>query len=133
MVVADPEALISGLREHGVDASRATSSIAVVEAPAGRSSPAEASQMMSGVVFLQVYPEIHPRAFDAMVDLVNDRAALREREEWAVTTDGIIYRRTTLGLRGFDAPEIRHKISAVLESGATVTARYLRSEELRKA
>jgi len=37
------------------------------------------------------------------------------REEWALTAEDVIYRRTTLGLRGFDTPEIRHMISAVLE------------------
>jgi glycerol-3-phosphate dehydrogenase len=37
------------------------------------------------------------------------------REEWASTAGDIIYRRTTLGLRGFDTPEIRRKISAALE------------------
>jgi len=42
------------------------------------------------------------------------------REEWALTTEDVIYRRTTLGLRGFDTPEIRHKISAVLEYGTGV-------------
>jgi glycerol-3-phosphate dehydrogenase len=36
------------------------------------------------------------------------------REEWAVTADDIIHRRTTLGLRGFDSPEIRQMISAFL-------------------
>jgi dTDP-4-amino-4,6-dideoxygalactose transaminase len=70
VVVADPEAMISGLRERGLDASRATSSIAVVEGPAGRI-PAEASQMMSGVVFLPVYPGVSSRAIEVMVDLVN--------------------------------------------------------------
>ena len=39
------------------------------------------------------------------------------REEWALTAEDVIYRRTTLGLRGFDTPGIRHKISAVLEYG----------------
>jgi perosamine synthetase len=74
VVVPDPEALILGLRRRGFDASRATSSIAVVEAPAGRSSPAEASRMMSGVVFLPVYPYLASRAFDSMVELVNECA-----------------------------------------------------------
>ncbi len=36
-------------------------------------------------------------------------------EEWALTAEDVIYRRTTLGLRGFDTPEIRRKISSVLE------------------
>ena len=37
------------------------------------------------------------------------------RDEWASTAEDIIYRRTTLGLRGFDTPEIRRKISAAFE------------------
>ena len=74
VVVEDPGALIEGLRRHGLDASQATSSIAVVEAPAGRSSPAEASLMMSGVVFLPVYPELPSQALDVMAGLVNDDA-----------------------------------------------------------
>ena len=37
------------------------------------------------------------------------------RKEWAKAAEDIIYRRTTLGLRGFDTPEIRRKISAALE------------------
>jgi perosamine synthetase len=72
VIVADLGALILGLRRHGLDASQATSSIAVVEAPPGRSSPAEASLMMSGVVFLPVYPELPSQAFDVMAGLVND-------------------------------------------------------------
>ena len=36
-------------------------------------------------------------------------------EEWAVTAEDVIYRRTSLGLRGFDAPEIHQRISRLLE------------------
>jgi len=72
VVVADPEALILALHDRGFDASRATSSITAVETPAGRSSPTEASHMMSGVVFLPVYSEIPPSAFEVMAVLVND-------------------------------------------------------------
>lgn len=36
-------------------------------------------------------------------------------EEWAVKAEDIIYRRTSLGLRGFDTPEIRWRISRLLE------------------
>ena len=75
VVVADLEALSVGLRRHGLDTSQATSSIAVVEAPAGRSSSTEASLMMSGVVFRPVYPELPSQAFDVMAGLVNDCAA----------------------------------------------------------
>jgi len=42
------------------------------------------------------------------------------REEWALTGEDVIYRRTTLGLRGFDTPEIRQRISTVLEAGAQI-------------
>src|SRR5215210_4283075 len=83
-VVEDPEALIVGLRRRGLDASRATSSIAVVEAPAGRSSPVEASLMMSGVVFLPVYPELTSQAFDVVAGLVNDCAAREAVESVAL-------------------------------------------------
>jgi dTDP-4-amino-4,6-dideoxygalactose transaminase len=75
VVVEDPEALVASLRRRGLDASQATSNIAVVEAPAGCSSPAEASLMMSDVVFLPVYPELPSQAFDVMAGLVNDCAA----------------------------------------------------------
>jgi len=84
VVVEDPEALIVGLRRRGLDASRATSSIAVVEAPAGRSSPVEASLMMSGVVFLPVYPELTSQAFDVVAGLVNDCAAREAVESVAL-------------------------------------------------
>src|SRR5829696_486505 len=75
VVVEDPEALVASLRRRGLDASQATSSSAVVEAPVGCSSPAEASLMMSGVVFLPMYPELPSQAFDIMAGLVNDCAA----------------------------------------------------------
>jgi perosamine synthetase len=75
VVVEDPETLVASLSRRGLDASQATSSIAVVDTPAGRSSPAEASLMMSGVVFLPVYPELPSQAFDVMASLINDCTA----------------------------------------------------------
>jgi glycerol-3-phosphate dehydrogenase len=42
------------------------------------------------------------------------------REEWALSAEDVIYRRTTLGLRGFDTPEIRERISTVLEAEAQI-------------
>jgi len=42
------------------------------------------------------------------------------REEWVVTADDIIYRRTILGIRGFDTPEVRQKIDAFLPSAPGV-------------
>jgi dTDP-4-amino-4,6-dideoxygalactose transaminase len=75
VVVEDPETLVASLLRRGLDASQATCSIAVVDAPEGRSSPAEASLMMSGVVFVPVYPELPSQAFDVMAGLINDCAA----------------------------------------------------------
>jgi perosamine synthetase len=83
VIVANPEALVADLRWHGLAASQATSSIVAVEAPAGRSSPVEASLMMSGMVFLPVYPELPSQALDAMAWLVNDCAAHRVAERVA--------------------------------------------------
>ena len=44
------------------------------------------------------------------------------REEWAVTAEDVIYRRTTLGRRGFDSPEIRRKVSALLDPPALASS-----------
>jgi dTDP-4-amino-4,6-dideoxygalactose transaminase len=74
VVVQDPGSLILQLRTRGLDASRATSSIAVVEAPIGHPPPVRARRMMSRVVFLPVYPELPPSAFETMVRIVNDHA-----------------------------------------------------------
>jgi hypothetical protein len=84
VIVADPEGLVADLRRCGLDASQATSSIIVVEAPAGCSSPAEASLMMSGVVFLPVYPELPSQAFDVMSGLVNEWATRMAAESVAL-------------------------------------------------
>jgi glycerol-3-phosphate dehydrogenase len=43
-------------------------------------------------------------------------------EEWAVTAEDIIFRRTSLGLRGFDTPEIRRWISSLIEGESPQTA-----------
>lgn len=83
VVAPDPGALISGLRKRGFDASRVTSSIGAVEAPAGCMSPSEATRMMSGIVFLPVRPDIPLQASDAMVDLVNDFIVAEQVEELA--------------------------------------------------
>jgi hypothetical protein len=84
VVVADPKALVASLSRRGLDASQATSSITVVDAPAGRSSPAEASLMMSGVVFVPVYPELPSQAFDVMAGLINDCTARAPAESVAL-------------------------------------------------
>jgi perosamine synthetase len=75
VVVRDPGSLILELRTRGLDTSRATSSIAVIDAPARHSPPRNAQRMMSGIVFLPVHVGLPSCAFDAMVDVVNDCAA----------------------------------------------------------
>jgi perosamine synthetase len=80
VVVRDPGSLIMDLRMRGLDASRATSSITVVEASDGHTAPAHAHRMMAGIVFLPVYPGLPPCAFDEMVDVVNDYAASEAAE-----------------------------------------------------
>ncbi|MDQ3361654.1 MAG: FAD-dependent oxidoreductase [Actinomycetota bacterium] len=39
------------------------------------------------------------------------------REEWAVTVEDVVRRRTSLALRGLDSPQAREVISALLQSG----------------
>jgi glycerol-3-phosphate dehydrogenase len=52
-------------------------------------------------------------------------------KEWASTAEDVIYRRTTLGVRGFDTPEIRQMISRVLASAAEVPTTALFNPFLR--
>jgi hypothetical protein len=80
VVVHDPGSLILELRTRGLDASRATSSIAVVDASDGHSPPVHARRMMSGMVFLPVYPELSPRALNAMVDVLSGCTASEAAE-----------------------------------------------------
>jgi hypothetical protein len=42
-----------------------------------------------------------------------------------LTTEDLIYRRTTLGLRGYDTPEIRQRISAALEAAPRLSRQSL--------
>ena len=83
VMVPDPRPLILELRTRGLDASRAASSITVVEASAGHSPPVHAHRMMSGLVFLPVYPGLPSCAFDEMVEVVNDCSA---REAFEMVT-----------------------------------------------
>ena len=70
---------------------------------------------------LLTYCEDSPNAIDRITPGAPDLWAQvyhAVREEWAMTADDVIYRRTTLGLRGFDTPEIRRRVSAFLRSQA---------------
>lgn len=80
IVVPDPDAMVRELQLHGLDASRATSSIAVVEAPAGCAAPSEAARIMSGIAFIPAYPELPEGLLDRMVGIVNE-CGVRGAEE----------------------------------------------------
>lgn len=80
VVVSDPQELVCELRLRSLDASRATSSIAVVEGAAGCAVPSAAAGMMSGVVFLPAYPEVPEKVLRRMVGIVNE-FGVREAEE----------------------------------------------------
>jgi hypothetical protein len=69
------------------------------------------------------YSKVHDNAFERLTPGAPDLWAQVYHaigEEWAMSAEDIIYRRTTLGLRGFDTPEFRQRISAVLEAGAKI-------------
>jgi glycerol-3-phosphate dehydrogenase len=65
------------------------------------------------------YSKVHENALERITSGAPDLWAQvyhAIREEWALTAEDIIYRRTTLGLRGLDTPEIRQRISSAIES-----------------
>jgi glycerol-3-phosphate dehydrogenase len=81
------------------------------------------------------YSKVHDNAFERLTPEAPDLWAQvyhAIREEWALTAEDIIYRRTTVGLRGFDTPELRRTISAVLESGAKIPPAGLFESTSRK-
>jgi dTDP-4-amino-4,6-dideoxygalactose transaminase len=73
----EPERLIEALRAQGFDATTATSSIASIAPPAGRTDleARAASHLMEHVVFVPVYPELPERAFARLLDLLGRPAA----------------------------------------------------------
>ena len=80
VIAPDPSKLVSVLRSRGFDASRATSSIVAVEAPPDlpNYAPAEAARMMSGIVFLPVYPELSKEALQRLILALREAAADRD-------------------------------------------------------
>jgi perosamine synthetase len=77
-VTPQPQELVSRLRRKGFDASRATSNIAPVPAPPGlpHLAPEEAARMMSGLVFLPVYPELPEETLDELSNALEEAADL---------------------------------------------------------
>jgi glycerol-3-phosphate dehydrogenase len=81
------------------------------------------------------YSKVHDNALERLTPEAPDLWAQvyhAIREEWALTAEDIIYRRTTLGLRGFDTPEIRQAISTILEAGAQISPPELFVPTLRR-
>jgi perosamine synthetase len=78
VVTPQPQELVSRLRRKGFDASRATSNIAPVPAPPGlpHLAPEEAARMMSGLVFLPVYPELPEETLDELSNALEEAADL---------------------------------------------------------
>jgi dTDP-4-amino-4,6-dideoxygalactose transaminase len=79
VIAPDREQLVTDLRRHGLDASRATSSIDAVSAPGDRPDlvPTEAERLMAGVIFLPVYPELPERALARLMDVLRAHSAGR--------------------------------------------------------
>lgn len=72
VVAPDPDGLVRALRSEGFDASRATSNIAVAEAPPHRPEldPATAKEIMRNVVFLPAYPELPAAELERMAEIL---------------------------------------------------------------
>jgi glycerol-3-phosphate dehydrogenase len=71
--------------------------------------------------------KVHPEGPDVWA-----RVYHAAEEEWAVTADDVLRRRTTLGIRGLDTEEVRTRISLVLaSSGNALDADPVDREALR--
>ncbi len=81
VVASDPNGLVRALRSEGFDASRATSNIAVVEAPPHRPElePTAAKEMMRNVVFLPAYPELPDAELERMAEILKMATAYGPR------------------------------------------------------
>ncbi|MGB3635414.1 MAG: aminotransferase class I/II-fold pyridoxal phosphate-dependent enzyme [Rubrobacteraceae bacterium] len=75
VVSPSPGVLVRALKRHGFDASYATSNLVAVEAPSSCASPGEADRIMSGVVFLPVYPELPEEALDLLTAVITKATA----------------------------------------------------------
>lgn len=85
VVAPRPDDLVRRLRREGFDASRATSSIAAVEPPARVPAPAEANRVMSGMVFLPVYPGLAAGEWERLIQLLRDHVGERDAPDHAAS------------------------------------------------
>jgi hypothetical protein len=81
VAVDDPADLVRRLRSAGIDASAATSKLAVVPPPAGRPEAAMARATLERLVCLPAYPELPEPAFRRMLDVVR-QAHARDCADW---------------------------------------------------
>ena len=65
-----PEQLIAVIRDAGFDANTATTSVAVVPTPPGRTEPRRAAELLDRIVFVPAYPELPADAFERLLETV---------------------------------------------------------------
>jgi glycerol-3-phosphate dehydrogenase len=69
--------------------------------------------------FPDALEKVHPGGPDVWAQVYHAAA-----EEWAVTVDDVVGRRTTLGIRGLDTEEVRARISSLLPSSGADPAAW---------
>ena len=74
IMVSNRAEVIEALRSTGFDATAASSTLTVIEAPAGHVSPVRAQAAMDQIVYLPVYPEAGVEQHDLMARIVNATA-----------------------------------------------------------
>ncbi len=76
VVAPDPDAVVAAMRERGFDAARGTSSIAVVDPPAGRENaePRTAREMMQHIVFVPAPPDLSSRRLAQLLEALHAAA-----------------------------------------------------------
>ncbi len=91
LVVANPDVLISALREAGFDATSGSSTLAVIETDlADAPCIAEARYGMEHIVYLPLYPEMPARSLKQMAQVINDVAQAGVLPERAVPARRIV-------------------------------------------
>ena len=86
VLATEPAALVTALRDEGVDASRGTSSIEVVRPSAGVPPAEVAESVMAGVVFVPVYPELGERGLRRHLDALRLAASAQPTVESSRST-----------------------------------------------
>ena len=77
--------------------------------------------------FPDALEKVHPAGPDVWAQVYHAAA-----EEWAVSADDVVRRRTTLGIRGLDTEEVRARISSLLASSGADPAARRRQPTVRR-